>query len=78
MPELTHLERLAGHSAGMRPVPSGFQNLDSFPAAGMRVNRSLDRKVVAIQFAEDQRASRDGLNSEVDTLEIEGFRYQPL
>ena len=61
----------------MLPVPEGFKNLDSYPAAGMRVNRSLDRKAVAIQFSEDWRASRNGLKSEIDTLEIEGFRYSP-
>ena len=56
----------------------GFKDLFSFPAAGIRVNRPLDRKVLAIQFAEDRRASRDGLNSEVETLPIEGYRHQPL
>ncbi len=55
-----------------------FQNLDSFPAAGMRVNRPLDKSVPPIQFAEDQRADRDGLIRGVDTLKIQGFRCQPL
>jgi hypothetical protein len=74
----SHVERLVGQTTGMRPVPSGFKDLFSFPAAGIRVNRPLDRKVLAIQCAEDRRASRDGLNSKVETLPIEGYRHQPL
>jgi hypothetical protein len=74
----SHVEPLVGQTTGMRPVPSGFKDLFSFPAAGIRVNRPLDRKVLAIQCAEDRRASRDGLNSEVETLPIEGYRYQQL
>ncbi|MGE3819586.1 MAG: hypothetical protein AB7I30_09140 [Isosphaeraceae bacterium] len=62
----------------MQPVPTGFRNVSSYPDAGMRVNRSDDRAIAAIQFAEDRRASRDGLQSEIDTLEIRGFRYEPL
>ena len=38
----------------------------------------LDTKVMAIQFSEDWRPTRDSLTNEKDTLEIEGFRYEPM
>jgi hypothetical protein len=40
------------------PIPDGFVNVDSYPEAGLKVNRSLDRKIAAIQFAEDRLPTR--------------------
>jgi hypothetical protein len=62
----------------MQPPPEGFMPVATFAAAGIRVNKSLDRGTAAIQFDEARRPSRQGLVNEVDTLEIEGFRYEPL
>lgn len=62
----------------MQPAPQGFISVASYPTAGIRVNKSFDRGTAAIQFDESRRASRDGLCNEVETLQIEGFRFEPL
>lgn len=69
----SHVQRLTG----LRPTPSGFVGLESFRNAGIRLSRSLDKTIVAIQFADDWRPSRDGLNSEKQHLDDRGFIYRP-
>jgi hypothetical protein len=81
-PEAPQEEPQAGasHVARLRrlqPAPKGFLSVASYTAAGIRVNKSLDRKNPAIQCDEDRRAARYGLGSEVELLAIEGFRYEP-
>jgi hypothetical protein len=71
---LTHAARVRR----MQPAPEGFIPVKDYPAAGMRVTKSLDRKTVAIQFDNARHASRDGLCNEVETLGIEGFEYEPV
>jgi hypothetical protein len=75
--EPSHVARLVGRGK-MQPVPEGFLSVATHSAAGIRVNKSFDRGTVAIQFDETRRASRDGLVNEVETLGIEGFKYEPL
>jgi hypothetical protein len=72
-PKGGHVDRLTG----LRPAPSGFVGLESFKNAGIRLSRSLDKNVVAIQFADDRRPSRDGLNPENQRLMDRGFSYRP-
>ena len=62
----------------MQPPPAGFLSVATHAAAGIRVNKSLDRGTVAIQFDEAWKASRDGLVNEVETLGLNGFRFEPL
>lgn len=73
-PKSGHVERLTG----LRPTPSGFVGLESFKNAGIRLSRSLDKNVVAIQFADDQKPSRDGLSPENERLRDRGFLYVPM
>ena len=72
-PKGSHTERLKG----LRPTPSGFIGLESFRNAGIRLSRSLDKQTVAIQFADDHRPSKDGLNPETQRLGDRGFSYKP-
>lgn len=58
------------------PVPEGFVNVDSYPAAGLKVNRSLDRKVAAIQFAEDRPLSRASEYDKMREIQDAGFVYK--
>ena len=62
----------------MQPTPPGFLAVKDYPTVGIRVSKSLDRGTVGVQFDEARRASRDGLVNEVETLQIEGFRFEPL
>ena len=62
-----------------RPVaraPGGFINRYRHIEAGIGVNWSPTLKAVGVQFAEDRRADRDA--GEVETLQSEGFRFDPL
>jgi hypothetical protein len=70
----THVQRLTG----LRPAPKGFVGLEGHYAAGIRLSRSLDKNVVAIQFADDQKPTRDGLNPENERLRDRGFLYVPM
>lgn len=72
---LSHVERLS--QRGLRPAPTGFLGMEGHYHAGIRLSRSLDKNVVAIQFAEDQRPSRDGSHPEVEQLHERGFAYRP-
>ena len=72
-PERSHVPRLTG----LRPAPSGFVGLESFRDAGIRLSRSLDKSIVAIQFADDKRPTREGLNPEKQRLDDRGFVYKP-
>ncbi|MFO0958237.1 MAG: hypothetical protein U0800_12560 [Isosphaeraceae bacterium] len=71
---VSHVARLRK----MQPAPQGFLPVATYAAAGIRVNKSFDRGTVGIQFEEARKASRDGLVNEVETLGIEGFRFEPL
>jgi uncharacterized membrane protein len=46
----------------MQAVPPGFHNVASYPETGIRVNKSTDKKVAAIQFAEDRLPDRGEKN----------------
>jgi hypothetical protein len=72
--EVSHTARVRK----MQPAPEGFLSVASYPPAGIRVNKSFDRGTVAIQFDETRRPSNQGLMNEVETLQIEGFRFEPL
>ena len=61
-------EAVKASKSAFGPIPDGFVNVDSHPAAGIKVNRSLDRKVSALQFAEDRLPTR----AEKDILEAVG------
>jgi len=74
-PVRSHIERLQGYK--FDPVPKGFLNLDSYPGAGLKLNRTPGNQTVAVQFADDARATREGLGSEVETLRLRGFQYKP-
>lgn len=63
---------------GLRPAPKGFQGLEGHYEAGIRLNRSIDKNVVGIQFADDRKPSRDGLNAENERLRERGFLYAPM
>src|SRR5262245_14735471 len=67
----SHAAAVLASRPAFRPVPSGFKNVDSYPAAGLKVNRSLDKTVVAIQFAEDRLPER----GEKDRMEMAGIKY---
>src|SRR4051794_29955152 len=54
--ELTHVQRLS-QPRGLRPTPTGFKGLEGHYAAGIRLNRSLDKNVVGIQFSDDHKPS---------------------
>lgn len=70
--QMSHVKAARANRPTFRPVPNDFMNRGgSFPAAGLKVNRSLDAGTVAIQFAEDRVPSRE----EKDRLEIDQFRY---
>ena len=69
----THVQRLTG----LRPAPKGFVGLEGHYNAGIRLTRSLDKRTVAVQFADDWRPSRDGSNPEKQRLDDRGFKYQP-
>lgn len=74
-PPLSHVERLS--QRGLRPTPSGFLGMEGHYHAGIRLSRSLDKMVVSIQFADDQRPSRHGAHPEVEQLQERGFSYRP-
>ena len=69
-PKLTHVQRAA--QTGLRPAPSGFVGLESHYNAGIRLSRSLDKRAVAIQFAEDRHPSIE----EKQRLGEREFRYK--
>lgn len=69
--EPSHTERVAASRAQFAPVAEGFKNVASFPVAGVKVHKSVDRAVAAVQFAEDKKPER----AEKDLLEDRGFRY---
>jgi hypothetical protein len=48
-------------------------NVDSYPVAGIKVYRSRDNPVAAIQFAVDRLPSRD----EKDSMQVRGINYDP-
>lgn len=75
-PEITHVERLE-QPKGLRPVPTGFKGNEGWRDVGIRLSQSLNKNVVAIQFAEDRRPSRDGINPEIARLQERGFSYWP-
>ena len=66
-------ERARPNRPKFAPVPEGFLNVDRFETAGVRVNRSHDKRVVALQFAEDQVPSRP----EKDAMESIDIMYKP-
>jgi hypothetical protein len=63
---------MAGRS-DFRPVPPEFVNVGSYPEAGLKVNRSRDKAVVAIQFADDKLPDR----AEKDLMQVNGINYDP-
>ena len=65
-------EAVKASRAAFGPMPEGFVNVASHPAAGIKFNRSRDNKVAAIQFAEDRLPSRP----EKDILEDVGGEGQ--
>ena len=73
----THVQRLT-QPRGLRPTPSGFRGEEGHYHAGIRLSRSLDKNVVAVQFSDDWRPSRDGLNPENQQLRDRGFNYNPM
>ena len=62
--------------AAFAPIAEGFLNVDSFPAAGLKVNRSLDRKIAALQFAEDRPLSRVSEYDKMREIQEAGFVYK--
>ena len=72
-------ERNGKHSDKVKPkeprhsVPDGFINVDSYPEAGVKVNKSLDRGTFAIQFAADRLPSVE----EKDLLAAKEIKYHP-
>jgi hypothetical protein len=73
----SHVQRLS-EPRGLRPTPKGFRGEEGHYHAGVRLSRSLDKNVVAIQFSDDRKPTRDGENSEKEQLESRGFLYVPM
>jgi hypothetical protein len=67
----SHVERLTG----LRPAPKGFLGIEGHYHAGIRLSRSLEKNVVGVQFADDQKPTREGLDPENQRLRDRGFLY---
>lgn len=57
-----HVANVLSRRPQFRPVPEGFHNVSRHEAAGIRVNKDLDRGIVALQFAEDRLPTREEKN----------------
>jgi uncharacterized membrane protein len=67
-PPESFAEMVIARRKPMQAVPAGFHNVASYPEAGIRVNKSSDKKTAAIQFSEDRLPDR----AEKDILEALG------
>ncbi|MHC5537929.1 hypothetical protein ACYOEI_06825 [Singulisphaera rosea] len=77
LPEPSFVERLTQPS-GLRPTPKGFRGMEGHYSAGIRLTRSDDKNVVGIQFSDEHKPSRDGLNPETERMRERGFLYVPM
>ncbi len=64
-PAMTHVERVTGGKPTFAPVPDEFRTMAGWRPQGIKVNWSMDKRTVALQFAEDRTPTR----AEKDILE---------
>ena len=61
-----------------RPTPEGFTDIANYPFAGVRVSKSLDKRIAAVGFAENllpSRAEKDALEAISDPDHGRGFSF---
>ena len=70
-PPASFTEKVTASKPTFNPIPAGFRNVATFAEAGIKVNKSEDRKVAAVQFAEDRTPNR----GEKDAMQDRGIQY---
>jgi hypothetical protein len=73
----SHAAAVLARRPAFAPVPEGFKNVVRHEGAGIRVNKSIDYKTAAIQFAEDRPLSRATEYDLMSMIQDAGFGYKP-
>lgn len=75
----SHAETVRDGRPAFAPVATGFMNVATHTAAGIKVNKSHDKQTVSLQFSDDRLPTREEKNLLECVGDPEGkpFAYQP-